>query len=146
MDLSQIIRTWTNGNAYVELFLYIFLAVIAFFVVFPFLQGTSESSEFVSQKLENSAKCESEFKSYHDLKEAGLLQRGDLIECERVTWTYDHWMIYVGGDDDGVIHLTTSREKGTEIRRDKLKDAVKSSKCRINNLHSSALERGLLYQ
>jgi hypothetical protein len=146
----------------VEQFLSHFLKpIIALVVVLiigsnPF-QGSSESSEFVLDKIGNYKKTTTEFKTIDELSQSTLLAdkpvRGSLIECSRVGGLYDHWAIYIGQTDDDdaemvedirdgfAVHLVPNGKNGPEIKMERLKEIAKTSKCRVNDLKWAALER-----
>jgi hypothetical protein len=78
-------------------------------------------------------------KTEYDIPENCKPLKGDLIEIKRTL--YDHWAVYVG--DGEVIHLCDMGDCKATIKRHLLKDVCGESLCRINNLESAALKRGL---
>jgi hypothetical protein len=131
-----------------QLIIPIISALLIALLLFTF-KGSSESSEFSSEKRQNYKKCVTEFRKYDEFLQVEKPLVGDLIECKRWFGVYDHWavLVKVGSHSDAedgfeVIHLIPNGPKGTQVRKDILKDVMKDSPCRVNDLKKSGLERG----
>ncbi len=95
-----------------------------------FCEGSSESSEYLIERSENSKQCSLEFRKCDELQ----ADPGDLIEFRRFCGLYGHWGVLVTNRE--VIHLSFSKEEGLEIRIDKLKAVAHNGFCRVNNFEN----------
>jgi hypothetical protein len=93
------------------------LVSIAVFVILSYILATrplnasSESSEYLIAKAQNSKGCAADFKSRAEIEVQAEI--GDLIEFRRYLGVYDHWGIYVGGGN--VVHLTVNSQTGSAV-------------------------------
>jgi hypothetical protein len=91
----------------------------------------------VEENLEiNCAECKVEF----DLWENCAAKEGNLIEIKRKK--YCHWAVSVGNNE--IIHLTVGKDGMAIVLQELLKNVVKNSLCRVNNLEKEAERRGLI--
>jgi hypothetical protein len=93
--------------------------------------------EEVEENLEiNCTECEVKFDRWQNCG----AKEGDLIEIKRKK--YCHWAVSVGNDE--IIHLTDGKDGMAIVLQELLKDVVKDSTCRVNNLEKEAERRRLI--
>jgi hypothetical protein len=100
-----------------------------------FLEGSSESSDYLIERSEKSKQCSLEFTTCDQLKR--ISAPGDLIEFNRCHGLYSHWGVLV--TEKEVIHLSICKTTGLEIRTDKLETVANNGFCRVNNFESASI-------